>query len=72
MDDWIRDEYYYFKTGESKDSVSNLIRKGYWIEKLHWKRDDARRLWIDYEAVKEWILIGSKEQLKKRGITQAA
>jgi len=42
-------------TGLTDDAVRANIKRGYWLNGVHWRKAPNNRIWINLEAVKAWI-----------------
>ena len=52
---WVRAEKYSEESGDPLDSVMGRIRSGEWAAGKHFKRTSQRVLWINRQAVEQWI-----------------
>jgi len=56
MMDYILLKKYCELSGETKDSVYGRIKRGQWIDGLHYKKSKDGKIWIDPIKVKKlWI-----------------
>ena len=61
---WIKKNKYCELSGETSDSIKNLIRRGQIIDGIHYKKDELGRLWINIEAMDQRIELGLSKQLE--------
>lgn len=52
---WVRIDKYCEESGEPKDTVLGRIHSGQWAAGKHYKRTGPRTLWINRQAVDEWV-----------------
>lgn len=52
---WVRAEKYCDDSGETMNAVLERIRNAEWAAGKHFKRTSQRVLWINRQAVEEWI-----------------
>ncbi|MNT18920.1 hypothetical protein D3C72_1541500 [compost metagenome] len=52
---WVRLEKYLELTGETRDTVMHKRRNGIWAEGREWKTAGDGRIWINTEAVDQWV-----------------
>lgn len=52
---WVRAEKYCEESGDPINTVMERIRNGEWAAGKHYKRTGPRTLWINRQAVEEWI-----------------
>lgn len=46
-------------SGEDIDSVRQRLKRGTWVKGIHaFKAEGVRELWIDLEAVEQWVRNG--------------
>ena len=67
---WVKLSKYCELTGDTEDAVHAKRRSGIWLDDVHCKIAGDGRLWINTEAVQEWIETSSKES--KSGAVQSA
>lgn len=60
-DVWMAAPKYYDLTGETKDSIRNLRRKGAWLEGVHYQYDPMGRMWVNYTEAMKWIGASQRE-----------
>lgn len=52
---WVRAEKYCEESGEPISTVKERTQDGTWAAGKHYKRTGPRTLWINRQAVDEWI-----------------
>jgi hypothetical protein len=52
---WIKLRKYIELTGETTETVRNKRRYGYWLDNVHYKKAPDGGLWINIQAVEEWL-----------------
>jgi len=52
---WVRVEKYCEYTGDTMNMVADRMHEGLWAAGKHYKRTSQRVLWINLQAVEEWI-----------------
>jgi hypothetical protein len=62
---WVKLCKYCEMTGETRDSVHQKRAKGVFIDGIHCKIADDRKLWINTEAVELWVEQGQKAALSR-------
>ncbi|SOY56799.1 hypothetical protein CBM2592_A90094 [Cupriavidus taiwanensis] len=65
---WVRLEKYLEMSGETRDTVMHKRRSGIWAEGREWKTAGDGRIWINTEAVDQWVQTSSpSEKASKSG-----
>jgi hypothetical protein len=56
---WIKLKKYCEETGDTKDAVHAKRRKGQWVDGVQCKIGPDGNLWINREAVDQWVEKGN-------------
>ena len=71
---WVHPEKWAELTGRSLDYLNERIRLKEWAEGVHYKRTSERTLWLNLEAIDEWVqklpCVASKDYLQGRRVSQ--
>lgn len=57
---WVKAKKYYELSGETKDSVRHKRESGHFIDGIHTKIAEDGNLWVNLEAVEQWVENGKK------------
>ena len=52
---WIRQNKYLELSGESRSTFLKLRNEGFLAEGIHYKIDPLNRIWINIEAMDQWV-----------------
>jgi len=53
--DWVLTNTYCNHTGDTRDAINARRRRGEWLEGIHYIVK-KRRVWINLDEVKQWLL----------------
>lgn len=62
---WVKLNKYCADTGDTPDAVHAKRKKGTWVDGVHCKIADDGKLWINTEAVDEWVEQGKAATQKR-------
>lgn len=63
---WVRLSKYCETSGDTEDAVHARRRTGIWLDDVHVKIAGDGKLWVNLEAVQEWVETSSRESRQGR------
>jgi hypothetical protein len=52
---WVKLKKYCEQSGDTTDAVHAKRRRGQWLDGIHCRVADDGNLWVNLEAVNEWV-----------------
>jgi len=68
----VKIKRYFELSGDTPDAFDKKVKRGVFVEGIHFRKCDDNTKWVDLAKIEEWYDIGTARQLAKYAQNQAS